>query len=127
MYCHEPFSTAKICIKYRKYGNSSFSHTLLTLFLKCPKSCQMAGHNFKIHFNFLFMILQKKAFKMLKIVFSLIESSICFMMQIHEFLKSLTRTNILFQCFLYLLDTNICSMATIMSRNTSMMGFVIYY
>ena len=54
------------------------------LFLGCFKSCKMAAHNLKIHFNFLFMILHKKVSKMFRRVFSLIKK-ICFMIQIHEF------------------------------------------
>ena len=45
----------KICIKYRKHGSSSFTHAFncvcLTLFLKCPKSCQMTAHNLKIYIS----------------------------------------------------------------------------
>ena len=41
------------------------------LFLGYPKSCQMAAHNSKIHFNFHFMILHMKVSKMLRKVFSL--------------------------------------------------------
>ena len=55
------------------------------LFLGCPKSCQMAAQNSKIHFNVLFMILHKKLSKMFIKVFSLIKK-ICFMIQSHEFL-----------------------------------------
>ena len=43
------------------------------LFLGCSKSCKMAAHNLKIHFNSLFMILHKKVSKMFRRVFSLIE------------------------------------------------------
>ena len=43
------------------------------LFLGCFKSCKMAAHNLKIHFNFLFMILHKKVSKMFRRVFLLIE------------------------------------------------------
>ena len=66
------------------------------LFLGCSKSCKMAAHNLKIHFNSLFMILHKKVSKMFRRVFLLIKE-ICFVIQIHEFLQSLTQTNILFQ------------------------------
>ena len=43
------------------------------LFLGCSKSCKMAAHNLKIHFNSLFMILHKKVSKMFRRVFSLIK------------------------------------------------------
>ena len=64
--------------------------------MEFPKSCQSAAHNLKIHFNFLLMILHKKVTKMFRRVFSLIKK-ICFVIQIHEFLQSLTRTNMLFR------------------------------
>ena len=54
-------------------------------FSGCPKSCQMAAQNSKIHLNVLFMILLKKLSKMFIKVFSLIKK-ICFMIQSHEFL-----------------------------------------
>ena len=50
---HKCVMKANICIKYRKHGNSSFSHTFNT-FLGCPKSCQMAAHNSKIYIAILF-------------------------------------------------------------------------
>ena len=59
------------------------------LFLGCSKSGKRAAHNLKIHFNSLFKILFKKVSKMFRRVFSLIKR-ICFMIQIHEFLQSLT-------------------------------------
>ena len=52
----------------------------------------MAPHNLETYFNFLFSILHQKVSKMLRRVFSLIWK-ICFMIQMHEFFKSLTRTN----------------------------------
>ena len=42
-----------------------------------------------IHFSFVLMILHKKVSKMFRTVFLLIKK-ICFMIQIHEFLQSLT-------------------------------------
>ena len=47
------------------------------LFLGCSKSCKMAAHNLKIHFNSLFMILHKKVSKMFRRVFSLIKNMFC--------------------------------------------------
>ena len=55
------------------------------LSLGCPKSCKMAAHNLKMHFNFLFKVLHKKVSKMFRRVFSLIKK-ICFMIQKHELL-----------------------------------------
>ena len=87
---------AKICIKYRKHGSSSFSHTFKIYIPKMSKVLSDGSTQFKdIHFNFLFMILPKKILKMFRRVFSLIKK-ICFLIQIHEFLRSLTWTNMLF-------------------------------
>ena len=51
----------KICIKYRKHGSSSFSHTFNCVCLqyrgpisKSPKSCQMTAHDLKIHISIFF-------------------------------------------------------------------------
>ena len=46
------------------------------LFLGCSKSCQMAAHNLKIYFNFIFMILHEKVSKMFRILFSLIKKNV---------------------------------------------------
>ena len=46
---------SKICIKYRKHGSFSFSHTFNCvcqhLYLGYPKSCQMAAHNLMIYIS----------------------------------------------------------------------------
>ena len=65
------------------------------IFLGCPKSCQMAAHNSKIHFIFQFMILHNKVSKIFRKVLSLIKKT-CFMIQSHEFLQSFTWINMLF-------------------------------
>ena len=58
---------AKICIKYRKHGSSSFSHKFNCVCLqfrgpisKSPKSCQMAAHNLKIHISIFFSLFNMK-------------------------------------------------------------------
>ena len=47
------------------------------LFLGCFKSCKMAAHNLKIHFNSLLMILHKTVSKMFRRIFSLIKNMFC--------------------------------------------------
>ena len=44
----------KICIKYRKHGNSFFSHTFNCVCLHLFLGCQMAAHNLKIYISFFY-------------------------------------------------------------------------